>query len=65
MSWNLFEKIINAVRPSENSEQTDSVEQPESVCSQVPSQSQSWDQGEDEQPDSSQQPVDDDENWQG
>ena len=64
MSWNLFEKIMNAVRQSGNSEQTDSIEQPESVCSQVPSQSQSSDQGEDEQPESSQpQSADEQEIW--
>jgi len=64
MTWNIFEKIINAVRQSKNSEQTDSVEQPENAYSQVSGQSQSWDQGEDGQPDNSQPQSDDSqENW--
>ena len=71
MVWNLFEKIINAVKSStnseqpesceqsESSEQTESSEQSESVCAEVSSDSQSWNQGDEGQQDYSQQEPDD------
>ena len=50
MSWNLFEKIINAVKPSKKSEQA------ENVCAQVPDASQSCSQSNPEQSADSQEP---------
>ena len=43
MFWNLFQRIINAVKPSEESEQ-------------VSAPSQSWPEGDTEQPEGSQEP---------
>ena len=59
MSWNLFEKIINVIRPCNKSEQTS--ETPDtSQQQQWPENSsdtsQSWPEGSTEQPDSTEQP---------
>ncbi len=58
MSWNLFEKIINAIRPCNKSEQTseapdESQQWPEKNSSDT---SQSWPEGSTEQPEASQEP---------
>lgn len=52
MSWNLFEKIINAVKPKPSKKS----EQAENVCAQVPDASQSWNQSSPEQSTDSQEP---------
>ncbi len=54
MSWNLFEKIINAFRPHKESEQASEVSQswPEGSSDA----SQSWPEGSTEQPEDSQEP---------
>jgi hypothetical protein len=57
MSWNLFDKIINALRPGKETEQT-----PHS-CPQESEQpvdtSQSWPEGGTEQPEASEEPSPD------
>ena len=58
MSWNLFEKIINVIRPCNKSEQTSeapdtSQSWPEKNSSDT---SQSWPEGSTEQPEASQEP---------
>ena len=60
MAWNLFEKIINAVKPSENSEQT------EDTSVTVDNESQWSDQNESQQPEETQETVDNQhqDNWQ-
>jgi hypothetical protein len=52
MAWNLFEKIINALKPSENSKQT------EDDFAPVASESQWSEQEESQQPEETQQTVD-------
>ena len=58
MSWNLFEKIINVIRPCNKSEQTSeapdtSQQWPEKNSSDT---SQSWPESSTEQPEASQEP---------
>ena len=52
MAWNLFEKIINALNPSKNSEQT------EDSFAPVASEPEWSEQSESQQPEETQQPVD-------
>ena len=52
MGWNLFEKIINAVKPSENSEQTEDTSVP------VASESEWSSENESRQPEETQETVD-------
>jgi hypothetical protein len=55
MSWNLFEKIINVIRPCNKSEQTsqdESQQWPENSSDT----SQSWPESSTEQPEASQEP---------
>ena len=64
MSWNLFEKIINAVKPSKSSEQSSNVEQGQEVYSETPNDPQLWKQGEGEQSGDSQEQGGEDEQGQ-
>jgi hypothetical protein len=52
MVWNLFEKIINAVKPSENSEQTEDTSVP------VASESEWSSQNESQQPEETKESID-------
>ena len=52
MGWNLFEKIINAVKPSENSEQTEDTSVP------VASESEWSSHNESQQPEETQETID-------
>ena len=52
MGWNLFEKIINALKPSKNSEQTEDTRVP------VASESQWSSQNESQQPEEPQETID-------
>jgi len=57
MSWNLFEKIINAFRPRKESEQASDVSDPSQSWPEGSSDtSQSWPESSTEQPESSQEP---------
>ena len=57
MSWNLFEKIINAFRPRKESEQASEVSDPSQSWPKGSSDaSQSWPEGSTEQPEASQEP---------
>ena len=57
MSWNLFEKIINAFRPRKESEQTSEVsDQSQSWPEGSSDASQSWPESGTEQQESSQEP---------
>ena len=55
MSWNLFEKIINAFRPRKESEQASEVSDPSQSWPEGGSE-QSWPEGRTEQPEDSQEP---------
>ncbi len=52
MGWNLFEKIINALNPSKNSEQTEDTSVP------VASEPEWSDQNESQQPEETQETID-------
>ncbi len=58
MSWNLFEKIINAIRPCNKSEQASEAPDPSQQWPEKNSSdtSQSWPESNAEQPDSTEQP---------
>ncbi len=59
MSWNLFEKIINVIRPCNKSEQTSEApgtSQQQQWPENSSETSQSWPEGSTEQPEASQEP---------
>jgi len=57
MSWNLFEKIINVIRPCNKSEQTsEAPDTSQSWPENSSDTSQSWPESSTEQPEASQEP---------
>jgi len=57
MSWNLFEKIIKAIKPSKNSEQVSDIpEQSQQWPEGSADSSQSWPESSSQQPEASQEP---------
>jgi hypothetical protein len=60
MSWNLFDRIINALRPSKESEQPVDTSQSRPQESEQPADtSQSWPEGGTEPPEASEEPSPD------
>ena len=56
MSWNLFDKIINAIRPGSESEQHSDTTEPWPEQLRSDDNSQSWPEGHSEQPEASEEP---------
>jgi len=57
MSWNLFEKIINVIKPSKNSEQVSDIpDQSQQWPEGSADSSQSWPESSSQQPEASQEP---------
>ena len=59
MPWNLFERIINALRPGSESEQQSDTSEAWPPELEIEDTSESWPEGHSEQPETSEEPTPD------